>query len=304
MNVLVTWGSKRGGTEGLARIVGDALEGQGLHVTLRSANEVADVSRFDAVVVGGALYVGRWHPAARKFVARHAEGLRCVPVWFFSSGPLDDTADRREIAPTKQVSALMKRVDARGHATFGGRLTPDARGFVAGAMVKKQAGDWRSGERVRAWAREVALSISTAPKREPHVVRPRTEPFRELLAALSLLAGLTAIWGGAELVLSPDGSLMRLPLSLLEHSPFHDFRVPGLLLAIFVGGINTLAGMLVVRRHPRANAEAMVSGPILATWIVIEVLLIRPTIDFMCWSTTPAVCPRRGRSRSTGTSGR
>jgi hypothetical protein len=66
-----------------------------------------------------------------------------------------------------------------------------------------------------------------------------------------------------------------VPLSLLEHTAFHDFVVPGLLLAGVVGGINTLAGVLVLRRHPRANAEAMVSGAVLAAWILIEVLLLR-----------------------------
>ncbi len=44
------------------------------------------------------------------------------------------------------------------------------------------------------------------------------------------------------------------------------------LLAVFVGGINTLAGALLVGRHPRADAEAMVSGAVLATWIVVRAL--------------------------------
>lgn len=98
---------------------------------------------------------------------------------------------------------------------------------------------------------------------------------RALLATLCLFAGLTAIWGGAELVYRPDGSLIDLPLALLAHTPFRDFLVPGLLLALVVGGINTLAGVLVLLRHPRADAEAIVSGSVLAGWIVIEVLLLR-----------------------------
>jgi hypothetical protein len=98
---------------------------------------------------------------------------------------------------------------------------------------------------------------------------------RAPLTTLCLFAGLTAIWGGLELVWRPDGSLIRLPLSLLERSPFHDFLVPGLLLAGVVGGINTLAGILVLRRHPRGDAEAIVSGTILATWILVEVTIIR-----------------------------
>jgi hypothetical protein len=92
---------------------------------------------------------------------------------------------------------------------------------------------------------------------------------------LCLFTGLTALWGGLELVWRPDGSLVGLPFSLLERTAFRDFLVPGLLLAGFVGGINALAGVLLLRRHPRADSEAMVSGAVLATWIIVEVLLIR-----------------------------
>ncbi len=98
---------------------------------------------------------------------------------------------------------------------------------------------------------------------------------RGLLATLSLFAGLTAIAGGVELVFVADGAPVKPPLALLAHTPFRDFLVPGLLLAVLVGGTNTLAGVLVLRRHPRANAEAIVSGGILALWILVEVLLIR-----------------------------
>lgn len=98
---------------------------------------------------------------------------------------------------------------------------------------------------------------------------------RVLLAALCLFAGLSAIGGGAGLAFGSDGSLMRIPLSLLAHSPFRDFFVPGLLLASIVGGVSTLAGVLLLVRHPRADAEALVAGGILSTWIVVEVLLLR-----------------------------
>jgi hypothetical protein len=136
----------------------------------------------------------------------------------------------------------------------------------------------------------LAQMVAEAPQREgidavpapagdvidpPFVAPKRREPSRMVLAVLCLFAGLTAIGGGLELVWSPDGSLIHLPSSLLEHTPFHDFLVPGLFLAVFVGGINTLAGVLLLRGHPRADAEAMVSGAVLAAWIVIEVLLLR-----------------------------
>lgn len=98
---------------------------------------------------------------------------------------------------------------------------------------------------------------------------------RWILAALCLFAGVTAIGGGVELMWNPDGSFIRLPLSVLEHSPFSNFFIPGLLLAGLVGGINTLAALLVLRRLPRGDAEAMVSGAVLVAWIVIEVLFLQ-----------------------------
>jgi hypothetical protein len=38
------------------------------------------------------------------------------------------------------VKALMAKVGARGHVTFGGRLAPDAQGFPARPMARKQSG--------------------------------------------------------------------------------------------------------------------------------------------------------------------
>jgi len=175
MKVLVTWGSKRGGTEGIARLLGEALRDEGHRVELLPAGVAASASDFEAAVVGGALYTNRWHPAARRFVARREKLLRGVPVWFFSSGPLDDSASRRVIPPTRQVEVLMERVGAQGHITFGGRLAPDARGFPAGAMAKKHAGDWRVPDRIRTWASEIAQALPAA---RPGV--PMEQPGRSL----------------------------------------------------------------------------------------------------------------------------
>ena len=55
---------------------------------------------------------------------------------------------------------------------------------------------------------------------------------------LSLLGflGLSAIGGGGALIISPSGKLLGgLPLSILEHSPFNDFLVPGIILFVVLG---------------------------------------------------------------------
>jgi menaquinone-dependent protoporphyrinogen oxidase len=162
MRILVTWGTKQGGTEGIARIIGEQMRSDAVDVDIVPANQTRGLEAYDAVIVGGALYANRWHSDARRFVLRNTRALRRIPVWMFSSGPLDESAEHEAIPPTNQVKALMERIGARGHVTFGGRLAPDARGFAAGNMAKTHAGDWRNPEHIRTWAAEVARELPTA----------------------------------------------------------------------------------------------------------------------------------------------
>ena len=158
MHVLVAYGSKMGGTAGIAELIGDALTDAGLHPDVMPVAEVFQLDRCDAVVIGGALYTGHWHRQARRFVRRHTDALRQRPVWLFSSGPLNGSAVE-EIPPVPQVEELARRIGARGHATFGGRLPADAKGFPASAMAKTHAGDWRDPDHIRGWAADVAMEL-------------------------------------------------------------------------------------------------------------------------------------------------
>jgi menaquinone-dependent protoporphyrinogen oxidase len=161
MTILVAYGSKRGGTEGLANMIGDELLAEGFTVEVAPARAVRSVRDYDAVILGGALYVGRWHKDARRFVSRHVHDLRRRPVYFFSSGPLDDSATEKQIPPVKGVKKLMGDIGARGHVSFGGRLDPDAKGFPASAMAKENSGDWRDARHVQTWMYDIAPFIRT-----------------------------------------------------------------------------------------------------------------------------------------------
>jgi menaquinone-dependent protoporphyrinogen oxidase len=158
MRVLVTYGSKMGGTAGIAELVGQALIDAGFQADVRPVSKVDRIEAYDAVLVGGGLYSGRWQREARRFVKRHSGALRERPVWLFSSGPLNGSA-AEEIPPVPQVQELLGRIGARGHVTFGGRLPADAKGFPASAMAKTRAGDWRDPSQIRAWAAEVAAEL-------------------------------------------------------------------------------------------------------------------------------------------------
>ncbi len=271
--VLVTAGSKRGGTAEIATAIAEALRTDGLIVDQRAPAEVGDLAPYDAVIVGGGLYAHRWPRDVRRFVNGHADELAARRVWMFSSGPLDDSPARTEIPPVKQVARLMARVGARGHATFGGRLRPDARGFPAAAMAKTHAGDWRDWKRIRGWAHDLAhvLEREPAPAITPRPARPSRWP----LAALCLVVAVTAIAGGIGLVARPDGSLMNASPSLLRATPFPDFLIPGLLLFVVIGLGNLVAGIAAARDLPSARTLGFLAGVALATWIVAEMILLR-----------------------------
>jgi Flavodoxin domain len=160
MRVLVTFGSARGGTEGLAQTVAEGLRDEGFSVDLVPAGQVHGLDGYDAVVVGGALYAGRWHKAARRFVKRHTTELTQRPVYFFSSGPLDGSATQREIPPVRGVKAL----DATGRCPRSHDLWGSAFARcegVPGPCHGEEAGRRLAGHRARAglgWVRGRAAS--------------------------------------------------------------------------------------------------------------------------------------------------
>jgi menaquinone-dependent protoporphyrinogen oxidase len=157
--VLIAYGSKRGSTGEIAKAIGWTFEELGLEVDVRPAAEVEDVGPYEAVVLGGAVYMNRWHRDARRFGRRFAGALRERPVWLFSSGPLDLTAEERSVPPVPFVAQLAERIGARDHATFGGRLASHPSGYAARAMAERVAGDYRNFAEIRAWASRIGREI-------------------------------------------------------------------------------------------------------------------------------------------------
>ena len=158
--VLVTFGSKRGGTAEIAEWIGAALRAEGVAADVVPAASVTDVGPYDAFVVGGALYTMRWHRDARKFVRRYRDTLSRRPVWLFSTGPLDRSAEERDIPPVRAVARAAHRIGAQGHATFGGRLVEAPEGRLAASMAKKMAGDYRARDQISTWARSIAATLA------------------------------------------------------------------------------------------------------------------------------------------------
>ncbi|MFJ3306688.1 flavodoxin domain-containing protein [Streptomyces sp. NPDC086549] len=160
-SVLVTYGTKNGSTALIAEAVADVLRKEGLRADALPARSVGSVASYDAVVVGGGLYAGRWHKDARRFVRRRRAELAELPVWFFSSGPLDASASERNIPPVPGVERAMTRLDVRDHITFGGCLEEGAEGRMARMILRSgKGGDFRDFTAIETWAAGVADALT------------------------------------------------------------------------------------------------------------------------------------------------
>jgi hypothetical protein len=108
---------------------------------------------------------------------------------------------------------------------------------------------------------------------------------------LVLSQSISAIAGGWGLVSNPSGSNLGFSVSMLEHSPFPDFLIPGLFLLIVlgIGPAIILYGLL---KKPKFRLAEMINmhknyhwsltfsyylGIVLVLWISIQVYFLRET---------------------------
>lgn len=101
---------------------------------------------------------------------------------------------------------------------------------------------------------------------------------RITLSALTAAVGLSALAGGLALIIgasSPSASGGIVPDSAyLNGSPFTSFVVPGVLLAVVVGGTHILAALLVGRGSPAGPLVVAVAGFGLLIWIFVQMMFV------------------------------
>ena len=161
--VLVTYASTHGATAEIAEAIRDGLIAHEVDAVSLPVGEAGDPADYRAVVLGSAVYAGRWDPLAIRFLRGNREVLAERDVWLFQSGPLNDSADHAPVQLPRRIASLAERIGAHPHETFGGKLDEDSRGFIARNMIANGlAGDFRNFERVRAFACEVAAVLSSS----------------------------------------------------------------------------------------------------------------------------------------------
>jgi len=157
--VLVAFASKHGSNGEVAEAIAGVLREAGHVADVVPAAEVRSLAGYRAVVLGSGLYSATWLRDANRFVRTHRAALSALPVWLWSSGPLDRSADFDDIPMTAHVTEALGGLPIRGHRTFGGRLDVDAPEVAAGIIATHRAGDHRDFDAIRAWAGEIAAAL-------------------------------------------------------------------------------------------------------------------------------------------------
>ncbi len=108
-----------------------------------------------------------------------------------------------------------------------------------------------------------------------------------ILFLLLLILSIGAIYGGGSLIISPDGSLLKMDSEWLELIPFPGFLIPGLFLFMLLGIFPLVAiiGLFLRKKNRRFNflniypekywgwTFTLYTGIICIIWIIIQQML-------------------------------
>ena len=172
MLVLVAYATGHGSTRGIAARIADRLRQQGADANALAVADVAEVSGYEAVVLGSAIQGGKWLPEALQFAERDAAALRERPVWLFSVSTLGDEesmfptwvanrlrALRKE---TPEMTQMRRRLHPREHRNFAGAIARShwpATGRAFFLATGGRYGDHRNWPAIDAWADLIAAQL-------------------------------------------------------------------------------------------------------------------------------------------------
>jgi hypothetical protein len=104
-------------------------------------------------------------------------------------------------------------------------------------------------------------------------------PVRVVLIVLDAVVGVTAVGGGVALAAGLEGR--RYPVAWLEGTPFGSYLVPGLILAVAVGGSAAAAAVLTATTPGAGARVSALAGVILMGQIAGEVRVLRQPITWI-----------------------
>lgn len=168
--ILVVYATKYGATAEIAEKIGQVLRQAGLSTDVQSLDRVDNLSAYEAVVLGSAVYIGQWRRKAAAFLKANETVLAEQPLWLFSSGPTGE-GDPIELTKgwyfPKTLHPIADRVCPQDITLFHGNVNMKNLSFIGKWMMKKveaPVGDYRNWEAVTSWAGTIADELNKEKK--------------------------------------------------------------------------------------------------------------------------------------------
>lgn len=98
---------------------------------------------------------------------------------------------------------------------------------------------------------------------------------KTIASLLLLFNGIGAIYGGWNLMLHPDGSSLGITTEWLQHSPFDNFLIPGIVLFVVNGLLSLFVLMAVILNYRFSANLILAQGILLSGWILIQIMMLR-----------------------------
>ena len=166
--ILVAYATKYGATAKIAEKIGLVLREAGLGTDVLAVKSVKDLSPYKAIVLGSAVYIGKWRKDASAFLKDNEAALAEKPVWLFSSGPTgkgtpDDLLKGWRFP--KALQPVAERIRPRDLVIFHGDVNSEKLSGVEKWMVKNvkaPSGDFRDWGAITSWAESIADDLKKA----------------------------------------------------------------------------------------------------------------------------------------------
>ena len=166
--ILVAYASKYGSTGGVADAIGKGLCSKGAAVDVLLMKNAVNLSSYQGVIVGSAIYMGKWLPEAVDFVKKNVEVLRRIPVAYFLvcmtlCKPTEENR-AKVLAYLDPVLKEMAEIKPVGIGAFAGALDYNNLSWLNKKILKSKGtpeGDFRDWKAIRTWAEESAFTKST-----------------------------------------------------------------------------------------------------------------------------------------------
>jgi hypothetical protein len=95
-----------------------------------------------------------------------------------------------------------------------------------------------------------------------------------ILTILIGFQGISGLFGGLALVIDPTGELLRMPIAMLEGSPFDNFLIPGIILLTILGIFPMVVFYGLRKKLNWAWTGSLMVSAALIIWIGVEIRMI------------------------------